>query len=294
MGTGGDGCRLTPAAHLDRRAFLSMMSIGAAALLTGCVPRYRPALPAAGAAPTEPTTAPPDPVGTAPAAASLNAVGGPIPPPHPGPPHVIGEGPASAASQLALTIDDGTCDTCVANYVAFAERSGVPLTFSPNGRVRDNWEPAAKRLRALIEAGQVQIANHTWSHSKLTERSSSDIRGDIERNEAWIQDTFGITSRPWFRPPYGAHSARTDGVAGELGFTRILLWNGTFGDSGPIKPDKLMQLATRYITGRGIMLGHANHDTIFPLLQQIEQLIYERELQPVTLDTMFGTSRLIG
>lgn len=271
-----------------------MLAVGAAAALTGCVPRYRPALPSAGAAPTQPTIPPGERFETARPATPVHVRPSDIPEPHPGPPHVIGQGPLAALSQIALTVDDGTCDTCVANYVEFAERSGIPLTFSPNGRVRENWEANAGRFRSLIDAGQVQIANHTWSHDNLLQRSSSEIRADIERNEVWIQNTFGITSRPWFRPPYGAHSSRTDGVAGELGFTHVVLWNGTFGDSGPIKPEKLMQLAEKYIAGRGIMLGHANHDTIFPLLDQIEQLINDRDLQPVTLDTMFGTSRAYG
>ena len=279
---------------MDRRAFISMLSVGAAALLTGCVPRYRPALPAAGASETQPTVPPNERFETAAPATPVQSKPHHIPEPHPGPARVISQGPSSAPSQIALTVDDGACDTCVASYVGFAERSGIPLTFSPNGRVRDNWEPNAVRFRSLIDAGQVQIANHTWSHSNLLQRSESEIRADIERNEQWIQQTFGITSRPWFRPPYGSHSERTDGVAGELGFTHVVLWNGTFGDSGAIKPEKLLQLADRYLVGRGIMLGHANHDTIFPLLDQIEQLIFDRELQPVTLDTMFGTSRAYG
>ena len=39
------------------------------------------------------------------------------------------------------------------------------------------------------------------------------------------------------------------------------------------------------------MLGHANHPTVLGLFDQIQQLIGQRGLTPVTLDEMFGTSR---
>jgi hypothetical protein len=42
------------------------------------------------------------------------------------------------------------------------------------------------------------------------------------------------------------------------------------------------------------MLGHANHPTILSLFDQIQALIADRGLQPVTLDEMFGTSRAAG
>lgn len=42
------------------------------------------------------------------------------------------------------------------------------------------------------------------------------------------------------------------------------------------------------------MLGHANHPTVIHLFDEIEQIIKERGLRPVTLDAMFGTSRATG
>jgi hypothetical protein len=42
------------------------------------------------------------------------------------------------------------------------------------------------------------------------------------------------------------------------------------------------------------MLGHANHPTVSALFDQIQALIAQRGLQPVTLDEMFGTSRAVG
>ena len=116
----------------------------------------------------------------------------------------------------------------------------------------------------------------------------------MERNDEWIRDQIGITSRPWFRPPYGLNDARTDDIAGGLGFTHVLMWNGSFGDSTPIAPAQILALARQYLKPGTIMLGHANRTTIVPLLPQIHEMITERGLDPVTLDEMFGTARSTG
>jgi len=191
---------------------------------------------------------------------------------------------------VALTIDDGTSPECIDRYVAFAQRSGIAITFSPNG-INAGWEAVAPRLRPLVEAGQVQIANHTWSHPDLRRVDDARVRTEIERNEDWIQQTFGVTARPWFRPPYGSHNRRTDELAAGLGYTRIVLWNGSFGDSELLRPDEVMALADRYLQPGTIMLGHANYLTITGLFDQVQLLMLQRGLRPVTLDEMFATAR---
>ncbi len=146
----------------------------------------------------------------------------------------------------------------------------------------------------MIESGQVQIGNHTFTHKDMVRATDAEVAHDISHNELWVQSTFGITSRPYLRPPYGAHDPRTDAIAGDLGFTQILMWNGTFGDSSLISPKTLVAQARRWLQPGSVFLGHANHPTITGLFDQITELIAARHLQPVTVDTMFGTSRSVG
>jgi peptidoglycan/xylan/chitin deacetylase (PgdA/CDA1 family) len=275
-------CRLK--SSIDRRDFVALLAAGMVSLLTGChgSSPQQPALPAPSPGPNDrsTTTLPRRPLG-------------PIPPSHAGPAKIVSHA-ATATSQMALTIDDGYCVECVKGYVEFADSTGIHLTFSPNGTFQDVWNPHADRLRGLIEKGQVQIGNHTWAHPNLLGLGDVAIRGQIERNEDWIERTFGITGRPWFRPPYGKHNAHIDGIAGSLGYTRILMWSGSFGDATLQKPETILKLADRWVKAGSIMLGHANHPTILSLFDQIQALIADRGLQPVTLDEMFGTSRATG
>ncbi|MGI9023322.1 MAG: polysaccharide deacetylase family protein [Acidimicrobiales bacterium] len=276
-----------PLGSLDRRDFLTIVGVGLLGSLAGCV-RGGSGQNAAGGAGGAGDAPPPSPPTEAPAS-SLPAV----PAARPGKPVVVTSAPGPT-QMMALTVDDGYCAECVTGYVDFAERTGVHLTFLPNGAYRQFWDPHAARLRPLIAAGQVQVANHTWTHPDVTKLGDAALRGELERNEGWIEDTFGITGRPYFRPPYGKHNTRTDEVAARLGYTSILLWNGTLGDATLETPEELLGLADQWMKAGTIMLGHANHPTVLGLFGQLQQIIADRKLQPVTIDAMFGTSRAVG
>ena len=253
---------------------------GPAAASTTAHPSEATIGPGPGVATIEPVTA-----GTAPPSV--------IPAANAGLPQVYSRAIGST-QQIALTIDDGFCQPCAQAYAEFAQSSGIHITFSPNGTYHDVWNPLAPILRPLIVSGQVQVGNHTYHHPDLTALSESRIVDEIERNESWIESTFGITARPWMRPPYGRRDQRTDDIAASVGYTKILMWSGSFGDSALLTPDELMAQARKWLRPGTIMLGHANHTTVIDLLPQIADLITLRDLEPVTLDEMFGTSRSIG
>ncbi|HEY0577840.1 MAG TPA: polysaccharide deacetylase family protein [Pseudonocardia sp.] len=278
-----------PHQRWGRRAFLGLLGVGFAVAAAGCA-AAAPGSPrdaSGSAAPSGPPQAPP---GGWPAPRPIT----PRPPVNrPNGVVELHAGPAASvpARQLALTVDDGFCDHCVAGYAAFARRTGVHLTFSPNGRYASAWAPQAPVLRPLIEAGQVQLMNHTFNHPDLTKLGPSAIRAELERNEKWIAATFRTSTRPYFRPPFGRRNLAVVETAGEVGFNRVVMWDGSYSDSKLITPQFLMAQAHRYLQAGVIMLGHANHPTVLGLFDEILELIKQRELTPVTLDEMFRTQR---
>ena len=82
------------------------------------------------------------------AAAAVPSPMPPVPPPHAGPSAVVSRGPQTGR-RIALTVDDGTAADVVAGYAEFAQRTGIHLTFSPNGTYNREWAPQAGALRPL-------------------------------------------------------------------------------------------------------------------------------------------------
>jgi peptidoglycan-N-acetylglucosamine deacetylase len=182
----------------------------------------------------------------------------PIAPARPGTAHVVSAGPASRKA-VALTFDDGDCDACIGSLVRGVERTGAHVTFCPNGTYGTAWGHHAAAIRRLIAAGQVAICNHTFSHPDLRGLDAAAVGSQIDRNEAWIEKTFGVTARPYLRPPYGAYNSTVLAEAGPRGFTRILMWSGTLADSSPRTPDYVVAAIKKWARPGAIILGHGNY-----------------------------------
>ncbi|MDT5207676.1 MAG: peptidoglycan-N-acetylglucosamine deacetylase [Mycobacterium sp.] len=190
-------------------------------------------------------------------------------------------------NQLALTVDDGVSSAVVAAFGQFCRDTGTRLTFFANG-VNASWSDNAAALRPMVDSGQIQIANHTWSHPYLNRISLSAVHDQIKRNADFLRNTYGSDGAPYFRPPYGVHNADTDRVAADLGYTTITLWSGTVGDSLPENEANLVACATRSFSPQQIVLAHANLPTITHCYDQLSQLIASRNLQSVTLNDVFA------
>ena len=190
-------------------------------------------------------------------------------------------------NQLALTVDDGGSVSVVGSLVQFCRDSGTRLTFFVNG-VNSSWTVNAPALRPLVDSGQIQLGNHTWSHPYLTRIGLGAVADQIRRNADFLRNTYGLDGTPYFRPPYGVHTAGTDRVAADLGYTMITMWSATIGDSRPENETSLIANAAKSFQPQQIILAHANVPTITHCYPQLLDLIHSRNLQTVTLNDVFG------
>jgi peptidoglycan-N-acetylglucosamine deacetylase len=187
---------------------------------------------------------------------------------------------------LALTVDDGVNTDVVRLYTQFAKDTGVRLTYFVNGTY-GSWIDNLALLRPLVESGQIQLGNHTWSHPNLTKLPATRVAQQITRNDAFLKTTFGVDARPYLRPPYGRYNSTVDGVAADLGYTAITLWSGSLSDSTVVKEDYIVQMAQRAFTGQAIVIGHLNHLPVTHVYEQLRDLIRARNLRTVTLNDVF-------
>ena len=236
----------------------------------------------------QPTTASPAPEPVRTASAVTTPSPQRITPPVAGPGTVITEGPASAGRRVALTIDDGTCASCVDRILDVVERTGGKVTLFPNGVYGGSWEPQAGRIRKLIASGQVTLGNHTYSHQVSTKIGPTAFAADLQRNEDWIQKTFTVTGRPWFRPPYGDRNASIDDAAGARGYRKVIMWSGTVADSQPRSEAYILDAIDYWARPGAIILMHANYPATANALPKIFRKLEKKGLEPVTLAELLG------
>jgi len=210
----------------------------------------------------------------------------PIQPARPGVATVYQQGPPRP--EVALTIDDGFCSTCVARLVRALERTHAHATIFPNGRYSTVWDPVAPAIRRLVAAGQLTIGNHTFLHMSALEESSSALETDLTRNEGWIEHTFGVSARPFFRPPYGAYNSSALAVAGQLGYTKVIMWSGTVADSNVRSVGYILGAIRHWAKPGAIILMHGNYPATSFALPQIIEILRQRGLRPVTLSELLG------
>jgi peptidoglycan/xylan/chitin deacetylase (PgdA/CDA1 family) len=187
---------------------------------------------------------------------------------------------------LALTVDDGVNSDVVRMYTQFAKDTGVRLTYFVNG-IYPSWTDHAALLRPLVDDGQIQLGNHTWSHPILTKIPLNAVAEEFRRNHQFLWDTYGIDARPYFRPPYGAHNAHVDKVAGDLGYTADTLWSGSLEDHVWIPASEVVRMADQHFNPQTIVIGHLNHMPVTEVYEQLVDVIRSRKLRTVTLDDVF-------
>jgi peptidoglycan/xylan/chitin deacetylase (PgdA/CDA1 family) len=189
-------------------------------------------------------------------------------------------------NQLALTIDDGTSVAVVGAFAQFCRDSGTRLTFFVNG-VNSSWSVNAPALRPMVDSGQIQMGNHTWSHPYLNRIRHSAVADQLSRNADFLKNTYGTDGTPYWRPPYGVHNADIDRVAADLGYTTITLWSGDIGN--PVSDESsLIAAASKSFQPQQIVIGHANLPTVTHCFPQLLDLIHSRNLQTVTLNDVFA------
>ena len=188
---------------------------------------------------------------------------------------------------IAWTVDDGADPEVVRAYAEFSRRTGTRLTFFINGQY-----PAFRQHRdlllPLVKSGQLQIANHTYSHAALTSLTDEQIVQELTRNDEEIRRLFGVSSKPYFRPPYGYYDERVLAAAASCGFTRPVLWYGSLADSSNISSAEVYAYAEKYALAQHIVIGHLNYRGVVSELDRIRALLDRRGLTTVTIRDYYG------
>lgn len=190
---------------------------------------------------------------------------------------------------MAWTIDDGTDPDVVLAYVQMVEETGNRITFFLNGN-QPSWTIHAKRMQPLVESGQIQLGNHTWSHPDLRALSTAGVQDQLQRNEDFIMHTYGVSAKPFYRPPFGYVNAHVRSAASAIGYTAPTLWYGSLSDSSVLTSDQISGFGDQWFNAGRVVIAHANHPGVIGAMQHLVDLVGQRGLRTVTLRDVFQTT----
>ena len=105
---------------------------------------------------------------------------------------------------VALTLDAGADAAPVPAMLKTLREHNVKITFFLTGK----WIKEHPDLARQIVADGHEIANHTFTHPDMRHLSDAAIGKELADTEALLAETTSASSRPFFRPPFGAYDER--------------------------------------------------------------------------------------
>jgi peptidoglycan/xylan/chitin deacetylase (PgdA/CDA1 family) len=152
---------------------------------------------------------------------------------------------------VALTFDDGPHPEGTPAVLEVLAAAGARATFFLVG------EQVQRRpgLAADILAGGHLVGLHGYRHRLQLSLSSAEVKTDLERGAATLQDATGAAIA-WHRPPYGIYSPAGLGAVRAAGW-RPLLWSRWGRDWRRFTtPGRITARATRSLSAGDVILLH--------------------------------------
>lgn len=182
---------------------------------------------------------------------------------------------------VALTFDDGPHDTHTLAIVDILYQHGSAATFYVIGSMISGREDILIRAHELGN----EIANHTWSHPRLSETSVQNIRTQLGRTNNAIYDTIGIRPNQ-MRPPFGAFNNNVNIVSRDLGLS-VLMWSIDPLDWLHQNPQRTFNHVMEEVRDGDIVVLHDTHEATVRAMELLIPALIERGFQIVTVSELF-------
>jgi peptidoglycan/xylan/chitin deacetylase (PgdA/CDA1 family) len=203
-------------------------------------------------------------------------------------PLLVQRGP-TAKPWVALTLDAGADSAPVPAMLKTLREHNVKITFFLTGKwIQDNPE----LTRQIVAEGH-EIANHTFAHPDLRNLSDAAIHKELDDTETLLEQTAGASSRPFFRPPYGAYNERVLRLVVSEGYLPIYWTFDSLDSVGePKTPEFLFERITSHLSpdelSGAIILAHCGSQPTADALPKILDRFAEMGFEVKKLSELLG------
>lgn len=191
---------------------------------------------------------------------------------------------------VALTFDDGPVPQTTDKILKLLSSHGVQATFFITGQeLKKNLEDGKK----IVRAGH-QLANHSYTHSRLIFKSSEFIKNELEATDLLIRQA-GYTGAIKFRSPFGKKLLMLPLVLEKQGKKNIL-WDIAPDSINEISGDaqKMAAYTLDQVRPGSIILMHlmySSREESLKALPIILEGLKEKGLVPKTLNALLEAGK---
>ncbi len=181
---------------------------------------------------------------------------------------------------IALTFDDGPHPGKTQDLLAVLQQEGVPATFFVVGKMADRHPELVSEIDRLGH----ELANHTYTHPRLTLLEKEALMDELSKTRQSIQRLTGKDTL-LYRPPGGGYNRRTLKQASQAGY-RMVLWSVQTRDVSGASEEAIYQRIVMGATDGGIVLMHSGMPHTVEALPKAIRELRRRGYQFVTVSQM--------
>jgi len=164
------------------------------------------------------------------------------------------------------------------------QQEHVPGTFFVVGKMVERYPQIA---REIVRQGN-EIANHTFSHTRLTALNDKAVLGELNQTQAVIRRLTGCET-VLFRPPGGDYNRETVRVASHAGY-HMVLWSILTNDIHGGSQKRIYRRIMKGAEDGGIVLMHSGMENSIDVLPRVIASLRQKGFHFVTVSTLMGLS----
>jgi peptidoglycan/xylan/chitin deacetylase (PgdA/CDA1 family) len=177
--------------------------------------------------------------------------------------------------RIALTFDAGGPSEPTARILDILAQHHVHATFFITG----DWANLNPDLVRRIHSEGHEIGNHTMHHPDLRTLPDQGICTELNQADQVLSSLTGVTTRPYYRPPYGGRDDRVRNLSAHIGYRTVYWTIDTLDWQTTATSDSITRIVMDHLTNGAIILMHAGSqvesETLDGLMTKLEQMGYQ-------------------
>ena len=123
----------------------------------------------------------------------------------------------TSKKQIALTFDGAAGATSTTAFLDVLKDADLHCTFFLAGQFADSYPDIAKRI---VAEGH-ELGNHSDAHRYFTRLKANQVQAQVQGAEDKIQKLTGVSTKPYFRFPYGSRNEQLIKQVNDLGYISV-------------------------------------------------------------------------